>query len=147
MGVMSPTADEATVPSVVKTHLGKTAQQWHARAVWRTKQRNKLRGEVREMQQAIRERVTAVGSHPLESSFMCIHAYEGAWNDPSAPYYGGMQMDLSFQRAYGREFLNAWGTADHWPVSVQLAVAMRAYLSGRGFYPWPNTARYCNLIS
>jgi hypothetical protein len=25
-------------------------------------------------------------------------------------------------------------------------VAERAYRSGRGFYPWPNTARACGLI-
>jgi hypothetical protein len=24
--------------------------------------------------------------------------------------------------------------------------AERAHRSGRGFYPWPNTARYCGLI-
>lgn len=55
-------------------------------------------------------------------------------------------MDLIFQRTYGREFLRFFGTADKWPVSVQMAVAIRAYVSGRGFYPWPNTARYCGLI-
>jgi hypothetical protein len=25
-------------------------------------------------------------------------------------------------------------------------VAERAHRSGRGFYPWPNTARHCGLI-
>jgi len=24
--------------------------------------------------------------------------------------------------------------------------AERAHRAGRGFYPWPNTARYCGLI-
>jgi len=28
----------------------------------------------------------------------------------------------------------------------QMWVAERAYRNGRGFYPWPNTARYCGLI-
>ncbi len=28
----------------------------------------------------------------------------------------------------------------------QMWVAERAHRSGRGFYPWPNTARYCGLI-
>lgn len=127
--------------------MGKTAQQWHAVAKWRGHKRNELRMDVNELRRSIRRISTAYGSTPLEGAFLCIHSHEGSWTDPNAPYYGGMQMDMSFQRSYGPEFLEAWGTADNWPVSVQLAVAMRAYLSGRGFYPWPNTARYCNLIS
>ena len=87
-----------------------------------------------------------IGEHPIERSFLCIHSGEGRWADPNPPYYGGLQMDLNFQRAYGREFLRAFGTADHWPISVQVAVAIRAVLAGRGFYPWPNTARVCGLI-
>lgn len=86
------------------------------------------------------------GTSALERDFLCIHAGEGAWTDPDAPYYGGLQMDMEFQRTYGPEFLRAFGTADHWPVSVQIAVAIKAYLSGRGFYPWPQTARACGLI-
>jgi hypothetical protein len=82
----------------------------------------------------------------LVSDFLCIHSHEGSWTDPGAPYYGGLQMDWQFMSTYGGEYLRAWGTADHWPPSVQIAVAMRAYLSGRGFYPWPNTARQCGLI-
>jgi hypothetical protein len=82
----------------------------------------------------------------LVRGFMCIHRHEGAWNDPGAPYYGGLQMDYEFQRSYGREFLQAFGTADRWPPAVQIAVAIRAYLSGRGWYPWPNTARMCGLL-
>jgi hypothetical protein len=82
----------------------------------------------------------------LYRSFLCIHQYEGSWTDPDAPYYGGLQMDWSFMQSYGGDYLRAWGTADHWPASVQIAVAMRAYLSGRGFNPWPNTARKCGLL-
>ena len=82
----------------------------------------------------------------LWRAFLCIHRYEGAWNDHGAPYWGGLQMDYGFQVTYGREYLRAFGTADHWPPSLQIAVAIRAYLSGRGFSPWPNTARRCGLI-
>lgn len=82
----------------------------------------------------------------LMRAFLCIHQYEGAWNDPAAPYYGGLQMDWDFMTTYGADYLRAWGTADHWPPSIQIAVAIRAYLSGRGFDPWPNTARRCGLI-
>lgn len=88
---------------------------------------------------------------------LCIHHYEGSWRDGGAPYYGGLQMDLSFQRAYGYKyvhvfgkrikiyFLNLWGTADHWPIKAQLEAGRNGYRS-RGWQPWPNTARYCGLI-
>jgi hypothetical protein len=83
---------------------------------------------------------------PHESAWECIHRYEGAWTDSGAPYYGGLQMDLSFQQAYGGDLLRRKGTADHWSPTEQMWVAERAYRAGRGFYPWPNTARYCGLI-
>lgn len=84
--------------------------------------------------------------HWLEKSFGCIHVGEGSWTDPNAPYYGGLQMDYGFQRTYAPWALHAFGTANNWPVSVQVATAIRAYVSGRGFYPWPNTARACGLL-
>jgi len=83
---------------------------------------------------------------PHKRAWLCIHHYEGSWRDPNAPYYGGLQMDLSFQRAYGRAFFRRKGTADHWTPLEQMWAAERAHRSGRGFYPWPNTARYCGLI-
>lgn len=83
---------------------------------------------------------------PRRSAWMCIHRHEGPWNDPYPPYYGGLQMDLSFQRTYGGHLLRRKGTADKWTPLEQIWVAERAYRSGRGFYPWPNTARYCGLI-
>lgn len=87
----------------------------------------------------------SLSAKQLVRSFACIHRYEGAWNDRGAPYWGGLQMDMNFQRSYGREFLRAFGTADHWPPGIQIAVAIKAYLSGRGFSPWPNTSRRCGL--
>jgi hypothetical protein len=83
---------------------------------------------------------------PHYNEWICIHRYEGSWNDPNAPYYGGLQMDISFQRAHGWDALQKWGTADNWHPLTQMWVAERAFSSGRGFYPWPNTARYCGLI-
>ena len=83
---------------------------------------------------------------PRRAAWLCIHSHEGAWNDPNAPYYGGLQMDISFQQAYGADLLRRKGTADNWTPIEQMWVAERAYRSGRGFYPWPNTARYCGLI-
>lgn len=128
------------------THLGKTARQWHARAVWRTTQRDRFKQDATRLRTLLRAEIQIVGSHPMERAFLCIHAGEGSWTDPNAPYWGGLQMDMSFQRAYGPEFLRAFGTADHWPTSVQMAVAIKAHLSGRGYFPWPNTARRCGLL-
>ena len=83
---------------------------------------------------------------PHESAWSCIHHFEGAWNDPNAPYYGGLQMDVGFQRTYGGYLLASKGTADHWTPLEQMWVAERAYSAGRGFYPWPNTARACGVL-
>ena len=83
---------------------------------------------------------------PHYEQWLCIHRYEGSWTDPNAPYYGGLQMDLSFQSAYGGGLLDAHGTADHWSPLQQMWVAERAHAAGRGFYPWPNTARFCGLL-
>jgi len=83
---------------------------------------------------------------PHRADWLCIHRYEGAWNDPDPPYYGGLQMDTSFQRTYGPELLRRKGTADSWTPLEQMWVAERAHRRGRGFYPWPNTARLCGLI-
>jgi hypothetical protein len=83
----------------------------------------------------------------LEDDFSCIHRYEGAWTSNTGNgYYGGLQMDLPFQHLYGGDFLARFGTADAWPVWAQLQAAARAYASGRGFAPWPNTARACGLL-
>ena len=83
---------------------------------------------------------------PHLGAWLCIHRYEGSWTDDGAPYYGGLQMDIGFQAAYGLALLRRKGTANHWTPLEQMWVAERAYRSGRGFYPWPNTARWCGLI-
>jgi hypothetical protein len=83
---------------------------------------------------------------PHRTAWLCIHSYEGRWTDPNPPYYGGLQMDLGFQRAYGADLLRRHGTADKWTPLEQMWVAERAYRSGTGFWPWPNTARYCGLL-
>ena len=83
----------------------------------------------------------------LASAFGCIHHFEGAWDSNTGNgYYGGLQMDRPFQTRYGADYVRRWGTADNWPAWAQLQTAVRAYRSGRGFYPWPNTARACGLI-
>jgi hypothetical protein len=83
----------------------------------------------------------------LKTAFGCIHRYEGSWGSNTGNgYYGGLQMDLGFQKRYGSPYLRRWGTADRWPAWAQVEAAVRAYRSGRGFYPWPNTARFCGLM-
>ena len=93
-------------------------------------------------------RLMLIGPGWLTSAFLCIHRYEAAWNaNTGNGYYGGLQMDLRFMRHYGSAYLRRWGTADHWPAWAQLDTSERAYRSGRGFWPWPNTARVCGLLS
>jgi hypothetical protein len=88
---------------------------------------------------------------PHRNQWLCIHRYERdprqGWSTRTGNgYYGGLQMDISFQRTYGPKLLRTKGTANNWSAVEQMWVAERAYKSGRGFYPWPNTARYCGLI-
>lgn len=83
---------------------------------------------------------------PDYSALMCIHHYEGSWTDTGAPFWGGVQMDLDFQAHYGGWLLRTKGTANHWTPLEQIWTAEKAIHSGRGFYPWPNTARFCGLI-
>ena len=83
---------------------------------------------------------------PHRAAWQCIQGYEAHWNDPHAPYYGGLQMDMAFQRLYGGDLLRRKGTADKWTPIEQMWVAERALRAGRGFFPWPNTARICGLL-
>lgn len=83
---------------------------------------------------------------PNRGAWLCIHRYEGSWTDPHSPYYGGLQMDIQFQRTYGRYLLRKKGTANRWKPLEQMWTAEKARRSGRGFHPWPNTARRCGLL-
>jgi len=83
---------------------------------------------------------------PLESAWLCIHSHEGSWTDSGDPYWGGLQMDRGFMETYAPRYLLRIGWANRWSPVEQMWVANRAYRSGRGFNPWPNTARYCGLL-
>jgi hypothetical protein len=92
-------------------------------------------------------RVQQNALHPPHlRAWMCIHHYEGAWTDDGGLYYGGLQMDLGFQRTYGRALFARKGTANNWTPLEQMWVAERALQAGRGFWPWPNSARFCGLL-
>lgn len=83
---------------------------------------------------------------PHKHEFLCIHRYEGPWGSATGNgYYGGLQMDISFQSHWAPRLLRRKGTADRWSPLEQIWVAERA-LTHVGFGAWPNTARYCGLI-
>jgi hypothetical protein len=89
---------------------------------------------------------SAVNRPPHYQQWLCIHGGEGAWDSNTGNgYYGGLQMDYSFMRTYGPALLQKKGPAHNWTPLEQMWVAERAWRD-RGFYPWPNTARYCGLI-
>lgn len=91
--------------------------------------------------------VRRLAAHPPHKrAWGCIHRFEGSWRDSGDPYWGGLQMDRSFMRAYAARLLLRRGWADRWTPLEQMWVAERAHRSGRGFWPWPNTARYCGLL-
>jgi hypothetical protein len=77
--------------------------------------------------------------------WVCIHNHEGAWNDPDDPYWGGLQMDRGFMRAYGLDFIRKYGGwANLWSPRDQMVAAERARKL-RGYGPWPVTRHYCGV--
>jgi hypothetical protein len=83
---------------------------------------------------------------PHRRGWVCIHRFEGGWRDSGDPYWGGLQMDRGFMRAYAPRVLLRRGWANRWTALEQMWVAERAHRSGRGYWPWPNTARFCGLL-
>ncbi len=88
----------------------------------------------------------AAARPPHRRGWLCIHRFEGSWSDGGDPYWGGLQMDRGFMRSYAPRALLRRGWADHWTALEQMWVAERAHRSGRGFWPWPSTARACGLL-
>lgn len=93
------------------------------------------------------KRLHPIPAIPHKSGWLCIHRYEGSWTDSDDPYWGGLQMNRGFMETYGSDMIARFhGYANVWPVWAQMVVAERAYASGRGYGPWPNTARSCGLL-
>jgi hypothetical protein len=91
--------------------------------------------------------VSWLAAHPPHKrGWLCIHHFEGSWSDSGDPYWGGLQMDRGFMHTYAPRFLLRKGLANRWTPLEQMWVAERAHRSGRGYGPWPNTARYCGLL-
>jgi hypothetical protein len=105
--------------------------------------------EIRRVDQRWQARSTAAyrrAQHPPHlQALLCIHRYEGSWHDGGGPYYGGLQMDVGFQQTYGGWLYRTKGTADHWAPLEQIWTAEHA-VRGRGFWPWPSTARLCGVL-
>ena len=153
-----PAIDRARVNALRRQVRSQRANAWHWQRVMGKRRMPTNYGERRTtsvakltwMRNLWRTRATRVRKSarrvPNRGAWLCIHRYEGPWNDPHSPYYGGLQMDVPFQRAYGRYLLRKKGTANRWRPLEQMWTAERARRSGRGFYPWPNTARRCGLI-
>ena len=89
--------------------------------------------------------VRRLAAHPPhQTGWLCIHRYEGSWRDSGDPYWGGLQMDRGFMRTYAPRLLLRRGWANRWTPLEQMWVAEHAH-RGRGYTPWPNTARFCGL--
>jgi hypothetical protein len=119
-----------TGSSTYRTEPGLRYRRW-VRDLWRGR--------------AVRTRRKALHP-PYLGSWLCIHRYEASWRDGGAPYYGGLQMDVSFQLHYARHLYRVKGTADHWTPLEQIWAAEKARRSGLGFTPWPNTGRLCGVL-
>lgn len=74
---------------------------------------------------------------------LCVHSHEGSWQDTGAPYYGGMQFDLSTWAANGGRRYSVY--PHQASPTNQLRVAYTTWRR-RGWAPWPNTARMCGLL-
>jgi hypothetical protein len=128
------------------TYQGRTVRWWARRAVQARKDANARKQTILRLRQA--QAKNAAHFFSWLRGAECVHSKErGAdgWATRTGNgYYGGMQADLSFQRAYGRPYLK-WGTADRWPMWAQLHMAYNGWIA-RGWEPWPNTAKACGLL-
>ena len=135
-------------PAVVR-RLRRTA--WHWQAVIGLRRANSFvplhsRRALRYWRRQVRYVSRLASRPPHKSAWLCIHRFEGSWGDGGDPYWGGLQMDRGFMRAYAPGVLLRRGWANRWSALEQMWVAERAYRSGRGYWPWPNTARFCGLL-
>jgi hypothetical protein len=152
------TESAAAAPDVVARQLQRILDTyrrkvWHwqhvmGHRVTRTLQDppNELRARIQVWQGVARRTWVRAQHPPHAAAWRCLQRYEGSWSDAGGPYYGGLQMDLTFQQRYGAYLLHRKGTANHWTPLEQMWVAERALRAGRGFYPWPNTGRICGLL-
>ncbi len=131
------------------TYQGKTAWAWHRIAtkfrVERDRYHTRLGARTRELLAFHRLFHEAPLRPPHYQQWLCIHSYEGPWNDPSSPYYGGLQFSHStWERNGGHRFAPE---ADQATPLQQMWIAESAWHeSGGSFSQWPQTARWCGLL-
>jgi len=123
------------------TRQGRSAQlsHWQTVSSWLTARTEKVRPAERPLSETLEyyDELTCIASHESH----------GTWDISTGNgYYGGLQMDRSFQQTYAPGLYRAKGTADNWTKPEQMRTAGRA-IATRGFHPWPNTARMCGLIA
>jgi len=87
---------------------------------------------------------------PYLKKWLCVfrherHPRQGWGTQTGNGYYGGLQMDITFQRNYGRWLLHRKGRAHRWTPIEQIWVAERGRRV-QGWYAWPVSARRCGLI-
>ena len=160
-GAASLSAENALVHAVrpvwkpaKQRHVSPSLIRYYRAVTWRWQTvmgRRRMRAAVRpstvpvlrSWQRAARLAYSRFVRPPHKGAWLCIHRYEGSWEDSGDPYWGGLQMDRGFMDGYAPHYLLRRGLADRWSPLEQMWVAERAYRSGRGFSPWPNTARMC----
>jgi hypothetical protein len=119
-------------PPRMSAHTNKSSSAQEARSLARKWQRREIAA-------------SRLAHHPPKlRAWHCIHHYEGSWQDPNAPYWGGLQMDYSFQSAYGGWLLKHKGTANKWAPLAQIWAGVRAWRV-RGFEPWSSSAHACGV--
>jgi hypothetical protein len=87
---------------------------------------------------------------PHLKKWLCVfrqerHPRQGWRTQTGNGYYGGLQMDITFQRNYGGWLLKRKGRAHRWTRIEQIWVAERGRRV-QGWYAWPVSARRCGLI-
>jgi hypothetical protein len=139
-----PVSTEQVRPRSESTYQGKTAKWWAKRAVQARRDANKRGQTIRRLQHA--QLRASAHFFSWMAGADCVHRHESIrWEAATGNgYYGGMQADLGFQRAYAPDHLARWGTANNWPWWAQLEMAYRGWLF-RGWQPWPATSRACGL--
>lgn len=77
-----------------------------------------------------------------------LNECSGRWTcNTGNGYYGGLQMDDTFEHTYNPIASKKWGHANNWPINSQIFAADRAYhgfwnISARGLVPWPWSNRH-----
>ncbi|WP_217912747.1 transglycosylase family protein [Miltoncostaea marina] len=125
---------------LARTEAGRRAQLARLRTLsrWLAARTERVRPQERPLSERLRH----------YDALACIAGHEsgGRWDISTGNgYYGGLQMDVAFQRTYAPDLLRRKGTADNWTMEEQMRTAQRA-IRTRGFTPWPNTARMCGLL-